>query len=47
MRLSEWMEKRDPAVLRAMHERLCEAGDSVGSYPDRLIEEDFGSSRQL
>lgn len=45
MRLAEWMDKRDPALLEAMHERLCEASGGIASYPDRLIEEGFGSSR--
>jgi hypothetical protein len=44
MRLSEWMGKRDPAMLEAMHERLCEASGSIASYPDRLVAQGFGNS---
>ncbi|MFI1418651.1 hypothetical protein ACH4VX_11735 [Streptomyces sp. NPDC020731] len=42
MRLSEWLDKRDPAVLRAMHERLHAARDGVASYPDRIAARGVG-----
>ncbi|MFD5536629.1 hypothetical protein ACFWIJ_01925 [Streptomyces sp. NPDC127079] len=42
MRLSEWMDKRDPAMLAAMHERLRETSHGITSYPDRLVAEGFG-----
>jgi hypothetical protein len=42
MTLAEWVRKRDPAVLEAMHERLRVAGSRTTSYPDRLVAQGFG-----
>ncbi|MEU9856329.1 hypothetical protein [Streptomyces sp. NPDC047974] len=42
MRLSEWLDERDPAVLRAMHERLRAAADGAASYPDDIVARGFG-----
>jgi hypothetical protein len=42
MRLSEWWDKRDPALLEAMHERLRAARDRAASYPDRIVSRGFG-----
>jgi hypothetical protein len=42
MRLSEWLDKRDPALLKAMHERLHAARDAAASYPDRIVDRGFG-----
>lgn len=42
MRLSEWLDKRDPGLLEAMHERLRAARDGAASYPDRIVARGFG-----
>ncbi|MFE2560547.1 hypothetical protein ACFXGT_31935 [Streptomyces sp. NPDC059352] len=42
MRLSEWLDERDPAMLQAMHERLRSAADGAAPYPDRIVARGFG-----
>ncbi|MEU0739829.1 hypothetical protein [Streptomyces sp. NPDC006134] len=46
MRLSDWLDKPDPALLTAMHERLRAARDAAASYPDRIIARGFGRRRR-